>query len=60
MRRQMTSERKGIALREIQAKLATQGVEVRALSTIADMLHRLGLSHNRIIVVRGMDCAGAV
>ena len=45
--RQMTSEKKGITLREIQAKLATQGVEVKALSTIADMLHRLGLSHKK-------------
>ena len=45
--RQLVSETKGITLREIQAKLATQGVEVKALSTIADMLHRLGLSHKK-------------
>jgi putative transposase len=45
--RQMTSETKGITLREIQAKLAAQGVKVKALSTIAEMLHRLGLSHKK-------------
>jgi transposase len=45
--RQMTSEKKGITLREIQAKLAECGVAVKALSTIADMLHRLGLSHKK-------------
>ena len=45
--RQMTSERKGITLREIQAKLVERGVEVKALSTIAAMLHRLGLSHKK-------------
>ena len=43
--RQMTSERKGITLREIQAHLAEQGIVVKALSTIAEMLHRLDLSH---------------
>ena len=45
--RQMTSERKGITLREIQAHLAAQGIVVKALSTIAEMLHRLGLSHKK-------------
>jgi putative transposase len=35
----------GITLREIQAALAARGIEVKALSTIADMLHRLDLSH---------------
>ena len=45
--RPMTSEKKGITLREIQAKLAERGVEVKALSTIADMLHRLDLSHKK-------------
>ena len=43
--RQMTSEKKGITLREIQGRLAERGVAVKALSTIADMLHRLGLLH---------------
>ena len=45
--RQMTSERKGITLREIQAHLAEQGIVVKALSTIAEMLHRLDLSHKK-------------
>ena len=45
--RQMTAEQKGITLREIQTKLAERGVEVKALSTIADMLRRLGLSHKK-------------
>jgi transposase len=37
----------GITLREIQAALAARDVEVTALSTLADMLHRLGLSHKK-------------
>src|SRR5918998_2357120 len=45
--REMTSEKKGITLREIQATLAQQGIVVKALSTIADMLHRLDLSHKK-------------
>ena len=45
--REMTSEKKGITLREIQATLAKQGIVVKALSTIADMLHRLDLSHKK-------------
>jgi len=45
--RQMTSEKKGITLREIRDALAEQGITVKALSTIADMLHRLGLSHKK-------------
>jgi transposase len=36
-----------ITLREIQAALVECGVEVKALSTIADMLRRLGLSHKK-------------
>ena len=45
--REMVESKKGITLREIRAKLAEQGIEVKALSTIADMLHRLGLSHKK-------------
>ena len=45
--REMVESKKGITLREIQARLAEQGIEVKALSTIADMLHRLGLSHKK-------------
>jgi hypothetical protein len=37
----------GITLREIKAELATRGIEVKALSTVADMLHRLGLSRKK-------------
>src|SRR3954451_9224255 len=37
----------GIALREIKAPLEARGIAVKALSTIADMLHRLGLSHKK-------------
>ncbi len=37
----------GITLREIKAALAARGIVVKALSTIADMLHRLGLSHKK-------------
>src|SRR3954447_25488127 len=37
----------GITLREIKAALAARGIEVKALSTIADRLHRLGLSHKK-------------
>jgi transposase len=45
--REMVESKKGIILREIQAKLAERGIEVKALSTIADMLHRLDLSHKK-------------
>jgi transposase len=45
--REMVESKKGITLREIQARLAEQGIVVKALSTIADMLHRLGLSHKK-------------
>jgi transposase len=36
-----------ITLAEIQAELAEHGIEVKALSTIADMLDRLSLSHKK-------------
>ena len=45
--REMVEGNKGITLREIQERLAECGIEVKALSTIADMLHRLGLSHKK-------------
>ena len=45
--REMVESKKGITLREIQVRLAERGIEVKALSTIADMLHRLGLSHKK-------------
>jgi transposase len=45
--RAIVSGKAGITLREIKAALAVRGIEVKALSTIADMLHRLGLSHKK-------------
>ena len=45
--RAIASAKAGITLREIQAALAERGVDVKALSTIADMLHRLDLSHKK-------------
>ena len=45
--RAIVAGKAGITLREIKAALAARGVEVKALSTIADMLHRLGLSHKK-------------
>ena len=38
----------GTTLKEIRAALNARGIEVKALSTIADMLRRLGLSHKRV------------
>ena len=45
--RAIVSRQTGITLREIKATLAARGIVVKALSTIADMLHRLGLSHKK-------------
>ncbi len=45
--RAIVTSKAGITLREIQAALAARDVEVKALSTLADMLHRLGLSHKK-------------
>ena len=45
--RAIVSSQTGITLREIKATLAARGIVVKALSTIADMLHRLGLSHKK-------------
>ena len=45
--REMVASKKGITLREIKARLAERGIEVKALSTTADRLHRLGLSHKK-------------
>ena len=45
--RDIVAGKAGITLCEIQAALAARGIEVKALSTIADMLHRLGLSHKK-------------
>jgi len=45
--RAIASSKAGITLREIKAALAARGIMVKALSTIADMLPRLGLSHKK-------------
>jgi transposase len=45
--RELVGSKKGITLREMRTELAARGIEVKALSTIADMLHRLGLSHKK-------------
>ena len=37
----------GTTLKEIRAGLNARGIQVKALSTVADMLHRLGLSHKK-------------
>src|SRR4051794_26278952 len=45
--RGILSRQTGITLREIRATLEARGIAVKALSTIADMLHRLDLSHKK-------------
>ncbi len=45
--RTLVAEKAGITLKQIQTALAERGIEVKALSTIADMLHRLDLSHKK-------------
>src|SRR3954452_19957299 len=45
--RAIVSSQAGITLREIRAALEAHGIVVKALSTIADRLHRLGLSHKK-------------
>jgi putative transposase len=45
--RALATSKASITLKEIRAALAERGIEVKALSTVADMLHRLGLSHKK-------------
>ena len=45
--RSLVNSRPHITLAEIQAALRERGIMVRALSTISDMLRRLGLSHKK-------------
>ena len=45
--RTIVAHKAGITLQEIRAALAERGIEVKALSTIADTLHRLGVSHKK-------------
>ena len=45
--RAIVSSKAGITLKEMRDVLHARGIAVKALSTIADMLHRLGLSHKK-------------
>jgi len=45
--RAIASSKSGITLKEIREELLSRGIVVKALSTVADMLHRLGLSHKK-------------
>src|SRR3954453_10946409 len=45
--RAIATSKPGITLMEMRDALHARGVAVKALSTIADMLHRLGLSHKK-------------
>ena len=47
--RAIVSMKAGITLHEIKVALAARGIEVKALSTMADMLHRLDLSHQKSV-----------
>jgi len=53
--RAIVAGKAGITLREIKAALAARGIEVKALSTIADMLHRLGPSHKKALRAAEQD-----
>ncbi len=46
--RALVAKKAGTTLKEIQTALAERGIEVKALSTVADMLHRLDLSHKNV------------
>ena len=45
--RAIATSKPGITLTEMRGALHARGIAVKALSTIADMLHRLGLSHKK-------------
>jgi len=45
--RAVATSRPGITLKEIRAALNEQGIDVKALSTVAGMLHRLGLPQRK-------------
>ena len=45
--RDLVARQSRITLAEIQTALAERGIKVKALSTIADMLDRLDLSHKK-------------
>ncbi len=45
--RATATSKPGITLKEMRDALHARDIAVKALSTIADMLHRLGLSHKK-------------
>ena len=45
--RAIATSKAGITLKEMREALHGLGIAVKALSTISDMLHRLGLSHKK-------------
>jgi putative transposase len=45
--RRIATSRTGITLKEMREALHALGIEVKALSTISDMLRRLGLTHKK-------------
>ncbi len=45
--RALATSEPGITLKQMRDALHARGIEVKALSTIADMLRRLGLSHKK-------------
>jgi transposase len=45
--RAIATSKPGITLKDMRDALHARGIAVKALSTIADMLHRLGLSHKK-------------
>ena len=45
--RTIATSKPGITLKGMREALQARGIVVKALSTIADMLHRLGLSHKK-------------
>ena len=45
--RALATSEPGITLKQMRDALHARGIVVTALSTIADMLHRLGLSHTK-------------
>jgi transposase len=44
---ELVAGKPAITLAELQAELQGRGIIVKALSTIHDMLHRLGLRHKK-------------
>ncbi len=45
--RSIATSKPGITLKEMREALHALGIEVKALSTISDMLRRLGLTHKK-------------